>query len=128
MSDIREHPLDGVVDELANWLDKESSWYAQALIGEYRAPFSAPLNESQKLGAYRRMFYQHDSQGVPQYDKPNTTGREALFNRVTPAQYVQIAKAVGPRGGIEHMNSLEEPNTGGSSDATAGGNDVPSNY
>lgn len=104
----RQHPIDGIADEIMSWLDTEPDWYANELIGEYRAPFAAQISEVDKLAAYRRMFYKQDADGNIQYDKPNNEGRQALWQRTTPDKYVQIAKAVGPKGGIDHMQSLED--------------------
>ena len=103
----RQHPLDEEADEILDWLNTEPDWYANELIGEYRAPFAAQISETDKLAAYRRMFYQSDNEGNILYDKPNAQGRQQLYNRVTPDQYVQIAKAVGPQGGMEYINNLD---------------------
>lgn len=106
MPNNQVHPLDEIGDEVAAWLEEEADYYVKELVGDYRTPFAAKTSETDKLGFYRRAFYQHDNEGNPQYDKPNTKGREEIYNRVSPDQYVQIAKAVGPKGGIEHMKSL----------------------
>ena len=78
----REHPLDGVADELAQWLESESKWYAGAIKGDYAAPFAAKASESEKLEYYRRQFYTQEPDGTINYEKPNLQGRQALIQRI----------------------------------------------
>ena len=96
-----------MVDEIMTWLDQESDWYVNELIGEYRAPFAAQISQSELLATYRRMFYKSDNEGNIQYDKPDFAGRERLFNLLSLDDYLTVAKAVGPKGGIEYMQTLD---------------------
>lgn len=120
MADLPEHPFDSVAQEIANWINTESSWYANALTEGYRAPFSAKVSESDKLAYYRRQMYQQNPDGTPDYTKPNPEGRAALYKRVGAQQYADIALAVSPGKGIEHIQKLsldipgQEENTDGS--------------
>lgn len=111
MPNLPEHPFDSVAAEIARWVNDEASWYSTALTQGYQTPFSANVTESDKLAYYRRQMYKTGPDGEIDYNTPNTEGRNALFKRVTADQYVEIARAVAPGRGPEHIQrlSLEMP-------------------
>lgn len=101
------HPLDGLADELSDWLQTESDWYATALIGEHRTPFAANITEQEKIGAYRRMVFEPlpDGLGVD-FSKPNIQGRQRLQERVGIDGYANIMRTVMPKNTMEHLQTV----------------------
>lgn len=111
MAKPAQHPFDSIASEMTGWLNNESKWYADALVGGYQAPFAAQANESQKLDYYRRQMYTQNPDGTIDYTKPNATGRDQLMQRVGVDQYSQIAQAVGPGKTPEDITKLEAGST-----------------
>lgn len=108
MPNLPQHPYDSVAEELARWINDEPSYYAQALTAGYRAPFSAKVSESDKLNYYKRMFYQTGQDGEVDYQKPNTEGRNQLLKRIGYDQYIQVAKAIAPGRGAQHLDEVSQ--------------------
>jgi hypothetical protein len=102
------HPYDGVANELLDWLTTESQWYANALRGGDRAPFSAETSEREKLDFYRAQMFQVAPDGTVQYDTPNAQGRQNLINRLGIDGYSRIYQAVRPSIG-RRSEPAEEP-------------------
>lgn len=96
----REHPLDGLSDELFDWMNGEVSYYVEALRGGYRSPFSAGVTEADKLDYWRRQLFQVAPDGTVQYDKPNAQGRDKLLKDHGLQTYVQVFNAVKPARGL----------------------------
>lgn len=106
-----EHPWDSVADEVSRYIQEETEWTVQEILGEHRAPFAADISETDKLGFFRRQFYAQNPDGSPNYAVPNQEGRQNLYSRMRAQQYHDIAEAVGPKGGIEHMKRLDSGTT-----------------
>ncbi len=97
----KEHPFDGVADEISTWIEEESKWYADALRGPgYRSPFAAPVTEEQKTDYYRRQMFQEMPDGTIDYTKPNTQGREQLLQRLGVRGYADVVAATKPPNGL----------------------------
>jgi hypothetical protein len=93
------HPWDDAADSIIEWLENESEYYVEALKGGHAAPFSAPVNEAQKLDYYRRQVFATNPDGSVNPDQPNTEGREMLIKRLGIPGYTQVMAAVlGSRG------------------------------
>jgi hypothetical protein len=106
MAKLPQHPFDSIADELSRWIHDEASWYSTALTEGYQTPFSADVSPVDKLAYYRRAMFKQNPDGTIDYNTPNTEGRDALYKRVTPEQYADIALAVSPGKGIEHIQRL----------------------
>lgn len=96
----KDHPWDGVADDLFAWMQGEVNYYVEALRGGYRTPFSAPVSEKDKLDYYRRQMYQVAPDGTVQYDTPNAEGRDRILKQYGTATYAQIMDAVRPKPGL----------------------------
>lgn len=79
--------LDDVATDLAAWIDDTANQIALALAPTGRAPFSAPISESQKLEYYRAQLFNPDG-------TPNLGGRTQEMNRLGPEGFTQVYKAV----------------------------------
>lgn len=101
------HPFDAVSDELQTWLEEESKYYVQALVGDYQSPFAAQVSEQDKLDYYRRQMYVMNPDGTPNYEQPNQEGRKKLIERVGIDGYATISKAVGPNTTFDDLDSGE---------------------
>lgn len=101
------HPFDVVSDELQSWLDEESKYYIQALVGDYQAPFAAQVSEKEKLDYYRRQVFVMNPDGTPNYEQPNPEGRKQLIERVGIDGYASIIKAVGPNTTLMDLDAGE---------------------
>lgn len=95
MTDI--HPFDEAAAEIAEWIDGEASYYAEALRGGHRTPFSASVSESEKLDYYRRQAFETNPDGTPDLTKPNTQGRDMLMKRLGIPGYTRVMAAILPR-------------------------------
>lgn len=103
------HPFDEAASEIANWIKDESAWYADALRGGYNAPFAAPVSEQEKLDYYRRQVFMTNPDGTPNYEQPNTQGREMLMKRLGIPGYTRVMAAALPRGREVEQDSEELP-------------------
>jgi len=90
------HPYDSISDDLFDWMQGEVDYYVDALRGGYRSPFSAEVNEKEKMDYYRRQMYQTLPDGTVQYDKPNQAGRDQIMKNLGVTGYTQIMQAVTP--------------------------------
>lgn len=88
------HPLDEASQEIFNWLNTEPAILADAFNSGYQTPFSAPLNEREKLGYYQRKMYNTRPDGSLNYDSPNEAGREQLIKALGIEGYTQVSAAV----------------------------------
>ena len=88
------HPFDSVSDEIMHWIDEESKYYVQALVGDYQSPFAAQVSEKEKLVFYKRQVFMQNPDGTPNYDQPNQAGRDKLIDRVGIDGFSTIMKAV----------------------------------
>jgi hypothetical protein len=79
--------LDSVANDLAVWLDQESTRIAAAMAPQGVAPFSAGLNEEQKLEYYRSKLFNPDG-------SPNLQGRQEEMQRLGPQSFTMVYKAV----------------------------------
>jgi hypothetical protein len=79
--------LDAVANDLAIWLDQESTRIAAAMAPQGSAPFAAQLSEEQKLQYYRAQLFNADG-------TPNTQGRAQQIARLGPEGFTQVYKAV----------------------------------
>ena len=104
----REHPWTSVAQELQGWLESESQWYAEALRGGHRSPFSADVSEREKLDFYRRQMFQTADDDTIQYDKPNVQGRQNLLTRLGVQGYAQVYDAVRPKQGMRPVLEAED--------------------
>lgn len=78
--------LDQIADDLALWIDQESTKIALAF-APGRAPFSAEVSEEQKLEFYRNRLFNPDG-------TPNTQGRTYELARLGSTGFTQVYKAV----------------------------------
>jgi hypothetical protein len=79
--------LDSVANDLALWLDQESTRIAAAMAPQGVAPFAADLSEEQKLQYYRDMLFNPDG-------SPNLQGRNQEMQRLGPQSFTMVYKAV----------------------------------
>lgn len=99
MPEPGQHPLDGVADDLLAWMNDEVDFYVDAIKGGYRAPFAAPAKEAEKLEFYRRQVFNPNPDGSPNFDSPNTMGRDTLLKRLGIQGYTKVLQAVMPKEG-----------------------------
>lgn len=95
----REHPLDGIADDLFDWMNQEVDYHVEAMRGGYRSPFSAELSEKDKLDYFRRQMYKTQPDGTVLYDQPNPEGRDKLLKQVGVQSYAEIIEATRPKTG-----------------------------
>jgi hypothetical protein len=88
------HPLDGVADELKDWITGEAKYYAEALKGGHRAPFSAPVNEQEKRQYFARQLFTEKPDGTIDFGSPNKAGRDALMQTYGIQGLAQIHEGV----------------------------------
>jgi hypothetical protein len=79
--------LDSVANDLAVWLDQESTRIAAAMAPQGVAPFAADLSEEQKLQYYRDQLFNPDG-------SPNLQGRQQEMQRLGPQSFTMVYKAV----------------------------------
>ena len=79
--------LDQVATDLALWIDQTSTRIAAALAPQGIAPFSADIDETQKLEYYRAQLFNPDG-------TPNLQGRAAQMQRLGPEGFTLVYKAV----------------------------------
>lgn len=103
-----EHPLDGIADDLFDWMNQEVAYHVEAMRGGYRSPFSADVSEKDKLDYYRRQMYQTLPTGEVQYDKPNAAGRDKLLKSVGTQAYAEIYDTVKPKAGARPIPDTSE--------------------
>lgn len=106
------HWLDDLADDIAGSLDAEAEWYAEAIRGGARSPFSAPVSEKQKLDVYTRMFFRQKPDGTIDWDAPNEDQRAKLMQSVGIKSYLDVAKEVlkaRPTVGVRPLSQLVTP-------------------
>ncbi len=81
------HTWDQVADELAAWLDTESTALADALTAGGRAPFAADLTERERLDYYTAQFFHPDG-------SVNDQGRADVMQRLGEVGYADAFRAV----------------------------------
>ena len=96
MPEPAQHPLDGVADELLDWMTGEVEYYVDAIKGGHRAPFAAPVKEAEKVEFYQRQVYNTNPDGSINYDSPNTQGRDTLLKRLGIPGYTKVLQEVMP--------------------------------
>ena len=83
-----------VAEELAAWIEDESTKVAEAMREGGRSPFGAPVTEADKLAYYAAQLYLPDG-------TPNGVGRNQLMQRLGPEEFVRVLAAVDKaRGGM----------------------------
>lgn len=105
------HWLDDVALEVANSLDAEVDWYAEAIRGGSRSPFAAPVSEKQRLDVYTRMFFKQRPDGTIDWDAPNEDDRAKLM-QLGIKNYLDAAKVVmnaRPKTGVRPLDQLIAP-------------------
>jgi hypothetical protein len=106
------HWLDTLAEEVSTSLDSEADWYAEAIRGGARSPFSAPVNEKEKLDTYVRTFFEERPDGSIDWDKPNEDKRAKLMQSAGIKNYVEAAQAVmhvRPKTGVRPLDQLIAP-------------------
>lgn len=106
------HWLDTLAEEVSASLDSEADWYAEAIRGGARSPFSAPVNEKEKLDTYVRTFFEERPDGSIDWDKPNEDKRAKLMQSAGIKNYVEAAQAVmqvRPKTGVRPLDQLIAP-------------------
>jgi hypothetical protein len=83
----RRHWLDGLADELSEWIDRESEALIAAFKGGARAPFAAVIDEAQKLDVYRHMMVNKDGSW-------NEQGKQQVLQRVGIPGFVEVMQAL----------------------------------
>lgn len=96
----RDHPLDGLADDLYEWMNGEVGYYVEAMRGGYRSPFSAPVNAQEKKDYWARQMFQAEPNGTIQYDKPNQQGRDQVLRQYGVQTYADILNTVKPKQGF----------------------------
>lgn len=83
-----------VAEELAAWIEDESTKVAEAMREGGRSPFGAPITEADKLAYYAQQLYLSDG-------TPNGVGRNQLMERLGVEGFVNVlAAADKARGGM----------------------------
>jgi hypothetical protein len=103
------HWLDTLAEEVSTSLDSEADWYAEAIRGGARSPFSAPVSEKEKLDTYVRTFFEERPDGTIDWDKPNEDKRAKLMQSAGIKNYVEAAQAVmhvRPKTGVRPLDQL----------------------
>jgi hypothetical protein len=106
------HWLDTLAEEVSTSLDSEADWYAEAIRGGARSPFSAPVNEKEKLDTYVRTFFEERPDGTIDWDKPNEDKRAKLMQSAGIKNYVEAAQAVmhvRPKTGVRPLGPVDRP-------------------
>lgn len=88
----KEHYLDAVADEVAEWMKAMEDYAVEMLLDDGRAPFAANVTEAQALDWYERQFFNADG-------SPNAAGRAKQLERLGPQGYAQAMSAVLKRRG-----------------------------
>lgn len=96
----RDHPFDGIADELFDWMNEEVQYHVEAIRGGYRSPFSAPVSEKDKKDFWSRQMFQSKPDGTILYDQPNQQGRDQVLKQYGVQAYADILKSVRPSKGF----------------------------
>jgi len=106
------HYLDDLADTVANGLDDEADWYAEAMRGGSRSPFAAPVSQKQLGDVYVRTFFKQRPDGSIDWDAPNEDQRAKLMSSGGIKNYLDAAKyvmSVRPKTGVRPLDQLIEP-------------------
>lgn len=88
------HPLDGVADEIQQWITEEAGYYATALKEGHRSPFSAPASEKEKQQYFARQLFTEKPDGTIDFGTPNKQGRDQLTQLYGVQGLAEIHKGV----------------------------------
>lgn len=99
MPEPTQHPFDGIADDLYDWMTGEVDYFVDAIKGGHRAPFAAPTKEAEKRVYYTRQVFNSNPDGSPNYDSPNTQGRDMLLKRLGTQGYAEVIREVMPKAG-----------------------------
>lgn len=69
----KQHSLDRLVDELADWIEETSDFLAESMLEDGVAPFEARVTEAQRYEYFRRLIWNDDG-------TPNAEGRQHLLD------------------------------------------------
>ena len=87
MARNKQHSLDRVAEDLAEWLERVSDEIVEALIEDGRSPFGAGASVGQRLGYYAEQLWLPDGQ-------PNPEGRQRLLQQLGPDGYASVYRTV----------------------------------
>lgn len=107
----REHPWDGVADDLFDWMEGEVQYHTEALRAGYRSPFSAQTSPQDQQDYFKRRWFQPKPDGSVDYGKPNAQGRDELMKMFGTKQYADIAiemKKLEAKAGRKAVDDFEE--------------------
>ena len=103
------HPWDEAVSEITDWLTDEPAYYAEAMRGGHASPFGATVSEAQKMDYYRRQVFATHPDGTPNFEQPNTQGRDMLIKRIGIQGYTQVMAAVMPKAQAAGLTTPDLP-------------------
>jgi hypothetical protein len=78
---------DLIAEDLAYWLENESTALAMGMSHQGVAPFAAVLSTGQKLEYYRAQFFNQDG-------SPNAQGRQNMLTLLGPKGFADVYHAV----------------------------------
>jgi hypothetical protein len=95
-----EHYLDGISDDLFDWMNQEVEYHVEAMRGGYRSPFSADVSSKELHDYWTRQMFKQTPDGVVHYDQPNEVGRAKVIQQKGIQSYAEIYDTVKPKAGI----------------------------
>lgn len=97
----KQHSLDAVVDEVAQWIEDTADFLAESFLEDGIAPFEARLTEAQRLEYFTNLLFNRDG-------SPNQEGRQQLLQSQGLDEYVRTFRWVETRRNREPRGSMRK--------------------